>query len=40
MLESIRKINEYDGDTKIYPGHGESTTLDNERKNNKYFNFD
>lgn len=40
MLESIRKINEYDGDTKIYPGHGESTTLDDERKNNKYFDFD
>ncbi len=38
MLRSINKIKEYPDEVKIYPGHGESTTLGNEKKNNPYFN--
>ncbi len=35
-LMSLAKIGELEGDYKIYPGHGEETTLDFERKNNRY----
>lgn len=35
-LMSLAKISELEGDYKIYPGHGEETTLDFERKNNRY----
>lgn len=37
MLESIKKIKEYDDDIKIYPGHGDKSTLGYEKKENKYF---
>lgn len=37
MKESITKIKEYPKDITIYPGHGESTTLEEEIKNNPYF---
>ena len=37
MIESISKIKKYDNDTVIYPGHGESTTLEYEINNNIYF---
>ena len=37
MLKSIEKIKKYPLSTKIYPGHGEDTTLENEIENNKYF---
>lgn len=36
MQKSINKIKRYTNDIIIYPGHGESTTLGNERNNNQY----
>jgi glyoxylase-like metal-dependent hydrolase (beta-lactamase superfamily II) len=36
MKKSLKKLIELDGDLIIYPGHGGSTRLDSERKNNKY----
>lgn len=36
MLKSIEKIKKYPKDMKIYPGHGQSTTLKYEIENNKY----
>lgn len=36
MRESIRKLKNLKGDYKVYPGHFDSTTLENERKNNPY----
>ncbi len=38
MNMSIQKISEYSDDILIYPGHGDSTTLGYEKKNNYYFN--
>lgn len=38
MKKSIAKIKKYDDDIKIYPGHGDSTTLFYEKKTNPYFN--
>lgn len=37
MKQSIDKISQYDNDIKIYPGHGPSTTLGEEKINNPYF---
>lgn len=37
MLDSISMIKKYN-DLIIYPGHGESTLLEDEKKNNYYFN--
>ena len=37
MKESINKIKKYPKDITIYPGHGESTTLEHEINNNIYF---
>ena len=37
MKESINKIKKYPINTNIYPGHGESTTLEHEINNNIYF---
>ena len=37
MKKSINKIKKYPENTKIYPGHSESTTLHHEIKNNIYF---
>lgn len=39
MLNSISKLKEEKINYIIYPGHGDSTTLDYERKNNVYFNY-
>lgn len=36
MLKSLKKLYEIPGNYKIYPGHGESSNLDYERKNNPY----
>ena len=36
MSKSISKILKYDDKITLYPGHGDSTTLGNERKNNPY----
>lgn len=38
MKESIEKIKTYDNNIKLYPGHGISTTLQEEKENNFYFN--
>lgn len=37
MLKSIEKIKKYDDNIKLYPGHGEDTTLKYEKENNIYF---
>lgn len=36
MSRSISKILKYDDKITLYPGHGDSTTLGNEKKNNPY----
>ena len=36
LKKSLKKLTELDGDYVIYPGHGEDSTLDYERKNNLY----
>lgn len=37
MKKSLDKIKKYDKDIKIYPGHGDFTSLNFEIKNNYYF---
>ncbi|MCI5552229.1 MAG: MBL fold metallo-hydrolase [Tenericutes bacterium] len=37
MMESIRKISLYSKQIRLYPGHGEATTLGDEIQNNYYF---
>ena len=37
MKESLNKIKSYSNLTILYPGHGESTTLENEKNTNIYF---
>lgn len=37
MKNSLDKIKKYDDNTIVYPGHGLSTTLGYEKKNNLYF---
>jgi glyoxylase-like metal-dependent hydrolase (beta-lactamase superfamily II) len=37
MQESIEKIKTYDDDITLYPGHGEETTLKDEKELNYYF---
>lgn len=37
MLESLNKIKTYSNDIKIYPGHGNMSTLELEFLNNPYF---
>lgn len=37
MKKSIGLIKKYDDDIIIYPGHGEKTTLGDEKRNNLYF---
>lgn len=36
MYRSLRKLYELEGDYFVYPGHGDATTLDRERKMNLY----
>lgn len=38
MNESIKRFKEFDFDVTLYPGHGEKTTLNNEKETNPYFN--
>ena len=38
MKDSLEKIKKYKDNISIYPGHGESTTLLNEKEKNIYFN--
>jgi len=35
MLKSLKRLADLDGNYEVYPGHDESTTLDNERKFNR-----
>ena len=36
MLRSLRRLAELDGDYRVFPGHGEETTLERERRRNPY----
>ena len=36
MLNSLKMIKKYDNDIVLYPGHGDSTTLGYEKRNNIY----
>lgn len=36
MLDSVDRLAALPGDYKVYPGHGESTTLEHERRHNQY----
>jgi glyoxylase-like metal-dependent hydrolase (beta-lactamase superfamily II) len=38
IVKSITKIKKYDDNILLYPGHGEYTTLGDEKKYNPYFN--
>jgi len=35
ILQSLRRLAELDGNFEVYPGHAESSTLDNERRFNR-----
>lgn len=37
MIASLNKIKKYDDSTILYPGHGDSTTIEHEKKYNYYF---
>ena len=37
MSNSIRSLKKLESNVNIYPGHGESTTLEEEKKNNPFF---
>lgn len=37
MLESISKLKEYNEEIILYPGHGEKTTIKEEKENNMFF---
>ena len=39
MKKSLRRLVGLSGDYTVYPGHGESTTLENERVNNCYIRY-
>lgn len=38
IADSLKKLAALDGDRSVYPGHGEKTSLENERKRNVYIN--
>lgn len=37
IMQSVRKISEFEGDYRILAGHGGETTLEAEKRNNPYF---
>jgi len=38
LKRSLKKIKDLPGDYRLYPGHGSSTSLDRERRENSYLN--
>lgn len=40
IILSVKKLFALSGDYNVYPGHDEFTTLDYERKNNKFIDYD
>ncbi len=36
LIKTVKMLFALDGDYEVFPGHGEPTTLDYERKNNPY----
>ncbi len=36
MTDSLRRLRDLPGDFAVYPGHGETTTLEDERRTNPY----
>ena len=36
IQKSLKRLASMDADFRVFPGHGESTTLDNERMYNPY----
>ena len=36
MLRSLRRLADLEGNYTVYPGHGDPTTLDEERRYNPY----
>lgn len=38
MISSIDKLKQYDKNTVLYPGHGDSTTIEHELEYNYFFN--
>lgn len=36
LMRSLRRLSEIGGDRKVYPGHGEPTTMPYERRNNRF----
>ena len=38
LLRSLKRLSELEGDYTVLPGHGPSTTLQNERRGNPYMN--
>ena len=36
MLKSVNRLGNLKGDYNVFPGHSEKTTLDEERKHNRY----
>lgn len=39
LIQSLKKLDFLDGDTAVYCGHEEPTTMDYERKHNRYVNY-
>lgn len=38
MMASLKLLSELDPDIQVYPGHGPSSTIENERRTNPFFN--
>jgi glyoxylase-like metal-dependent hydrolase (beta-lactamase superfamily II) len=36
MISSLKRLKALKGDFKIFPGHGEGTTLETEKRQNMY----
>ncbi len=39
MISSLKKLAELDGNITVFPGHGEKTTIEYEKKNNPYIGY-